>query len=112
MNSLFISPIDSFQLRIAWDTKIERNILQQRIIGDLGDQQWESRYRDTIEEEREEMEIFLLINLDTALIQKPQNLYLEELQLENGHLIGGHIDICLWPTKEGEKPDPVLITEY
>lgn len=110
MNSLFISPIDSFQLRIAWDTKIERNILQQRIIGD---QQWESRYRDTIEEEREEMEIFLLINLDTALIQKPQNLYLEELQLENGHLIGGHIDICLWPTKEGEKPDPVLIiTEY
>lgn len=108
MNSLFISPIDSFQLRIAWDTKIERNILQQRIIGD---QQWESRYRDTIEEEREEMEIFLLINLDTALIQKPQNLYLEELQLENGHLIGGHIDICLWPTKEGEKPDPVLITE-
>lgn len=110
MNSLFISPIDSFQLRIAWDTKIERNILQQRIIGD---QQWESRYRDNIEEEREEMEIFLLINLDTALIQKPQNLYLEELQLENGHLIGGHIDICLWPTKEGEKPDPVLIiTEY
>lgn len=109
MNSLFISPIDSFQLRIAWDTKIERNILQQRIIGD---QQWESRYRDTIEEEREEMEIFLLINLNTALIQKPQNLYLEELQLENGHLIGGHIDICLWPTKEGEKPDHVLITEY
>lgn len=95
MNSLFISPIDSFQLRIAWDTKIERNILQQRIIGD---QQWESRYRDTIEEEREEMEIFLLINLDTALIRNPRNLYLEELQLENGHLIGGHIDICLWPT--------------
>lgn len=52
------------------------------------------------------MEIFLLINPDTALIQKPQNLYLEELQLENSHLIGGHIDICLWPTKEGEKPDP------
>lgn len=109
MNSLFLSPIHPFQLRIAWDTKIERNILQQRIIGDT---QWESRYRDTIEEEREEMEIFLIINSDTALIQKPQNLYLEELQLEDGHLIGGHMDICLWPTKEGEKPDHVLITEY
>lgn len=95
------------QFRIAYCDQAERNVLQVK-----EDKGWLCLHRDTIEEEQEEMQIFLLTFPEATLRGKP-GIYIGDLELIQGHLINPEmgIDICLWPTQPGDKLDKVCIRE-
>lgn len=95
------------QFRIAYCDQSERNVLQVK-----EGKEWLCLHRDTIEEEQEEMEIFLLAFPEATLRGKP-GIIIGDLELIQGHLINPEmgIDICLWPTQSGDKADKVCIRE-
>ena len=96
------------KFRIKYCKKAERNVLQEQI---PEDSEWICLHCDTLEEEQQDMLEFLENNPDATLHGKP-GILIRDLELVQGHLINSEIgiDICLWPTQPGDKPDPVLIT--
>ena len=104
MNIIFAPDL---QFRIAYCDQSERNVLQVK-----EDKEWLCLHRDTIAEEQEEMEIFLLTFPEATLRGNP-GIIIGDLELIQGHLINPEmgIDICLWPTQSGDKVDKVCIRE-
>lgn len=95
--------------RINYCKEAERNVLQ---IQGIDDNEWICLHCDTLEEEQQDMLKFLENNPDATLQGNP-GILIRDLELVQGHLINSEmgIDICLWPTQPGDKPDPVLITK-
>ena len=95
--------------RIKYCKEAERNVLQIQCIDD---NEWICLHCDTLEEEQQDMLKFLENNPDATLHGNP-GILIRDLELVQGHLINSEmgIDICLWPTQPGDKPDPVLITK-
>lgn len=95
-------------LRIKYCKKAETNVLQ---IQCTNGKEWIYLHCDTLEEEQQDMLEFLKNNPDATLHGKP-GILIKDLELVQGHLINSEkgIDICLWPTQPGDKPDQVLIT--
>ena len=96
--------------RIKYCKEAERNVLQLQCIDD---NEWICLHCDTLEEEQQDMLSFLENNPDATLQGNP-GILIRDLELVQGHLINSEmgIDICLWPTQPGDKPDPVLITPH
>ena len=95
--------------RIKYCKEAERNVLQ---IQCAYYNEWICLHCDTLEEEQQDMLKFLENNPDATLQGNP-DILIRDLELVQGHLINSEmgIDICLWPTQPGDKPDPVLITK-
>lgn len=95
--------------RIKYCKEAERNVLQ---IQSAYYNEWICLHCDTLEEEQQDMLKFLENNPDATLQGNP-GILIRDLELVQGHLINSEmgIDICLWPTQPGDKPDPVLITK-